>query len=648
VKSIHLEKTVLARLLGLKAAALIVATSLISTGAAQTTPASLEIALDKPVHAVSQTLYGLMTEEINFSYDGGLYAELVRNRTFQDHGFGGIAHWNIEHYGSSRASMEIDPAEGPSAALSHSLELTIMQADAANRAGVRNEGYWGMALRPNTTYKGSLYAKADSTFVGSLNLALINDNTGKAAASTDTPALTREWKRYEFTLKTGAMETSSKNHLLLTAGHTGRIWLDLISLMPPTFNNRENGNRSDLMEKMAAMHPTFLRLPGGNYLEGDQIDERFDWKNTIGPLVDRPTHRSPWNYQSSDGMGLLEFLEWTEDLKIQTVLAVYAGYSLKGDHIQAGPALVPYVQDALDEIEFAIGDTSTLWGALRAKLGHPMPFHVNYVEIGNEDQFDHSDSYEGRYAQFYKAIKTKYPQLQLIATTPLKRTRPDVVDDHYYRRADEFFDDVKHYDQTDRNGPKIFVGEWATREGSPTTNMGAALGDAAWMTGMERNSDVIVMASYAPLFVNVNPGGMQWESDLIGYDALNSYGAPSYYAQCMFGEYLGNEVPTSSITGEGKLFFYSVTRDSRTGKIYLKMVNASSVPQALDINFSGTNKVMPVAVLISLSGKTNAETNSISAPTQIVPVKTSTRIEGPNFSHTIPPYSVQVLELEAH
>jgi alpha-N-arabinofuranosidase len=346
-------------------------------------------------------------------------------------------------------------------------------------------------------------------------------------------------------------------------------------------------------------------------------------------------------------MGLLEFLEWTEDLKIQTVLAVYAGYSLKGDHIQAGPALGPYVQDALDEIEFAIGDASTQWGAVRAKLGHPKPFDVHYVEIGNEDQFDHSDSYEGRYAQFYKAIKAKYPQLQLIATTPLKRTKPDVVDDHYYRRADEFFADVKHYDEADRNGPKIFVGEWATREGSPTTNMGAALGDAAWMTGMERNSDLIVMASYAPLFVNVNPGGMQWESDLIGYDALKSYGSPSYYAQCMFGEYLGNEVPVSSVTGESNLFFYSVTRDSHTGKVYLKMVNASSLSQALDINLSGANKVMPAATLISLSGKTNAETNSINAPTRIVPVKTSKRIEGPNFAHTIPPYTVQVLELEA-
>ncbi len=181
-------------------------------------------------------------------------------------------------------------------------------------------------------------------------------------------------------------------------------------------------------------------------------------------------------------MGLLEFLEWTEDLKIETVLAVYAGYSLKGDHISPGPALVPFLQDALDEIEFATGDASTKWGAVRAKLGHPAPFPVKYVEIGNEDWFDRSGSYEGRYAQFYKAIKAKYPQLELIATTPLKRMKPDVLDDHYYKRADEFFADVKHYDNVDRNGPKIFVGEWATREGSPTTNMGAALGAAAWMT----------------------------------------------------------------------------------------------------------------------------------------------------------------------
>ncbi len=614
---------------------------------AQAPAATLRVQLDKPMHAVSPTLYGLMTEEINYSYDGGLYAEMVRNRTFQEHGFGGVAHWNIVHKGSSVASMEIDRADGPSDALQHSLEVTVTQADPESQAGVRNEGYWGMPTRPNTTYKGSFYAKADSAGLGPVSVSLVSDSTGRTAATATVPALTTEWKRYEFTLTTGKVEPSAENHLVLTVGHAGKLWLNLVSLFPPTYKDRQNGNRPDLMELMAGMRPKFLRLPGGNYLEGDQIDERFDWKNTIGPLVDRPTHRSPWNYQSSDGMGLLEFLEWTEDLKIDTVLAVYAGYSLKGDHIEPGPALKPFVEDALDEIEFATGDTSTKWGSVRAKLGHPAPFPIKYIEIGNEDWFDRSGSYEGRYAQFYKAIKAKYPQYELIATAPLKRMKPDVLDDHYYKRADEFFADVKHYDTVDRNGPKIFVGEWATREGGPTTNMGAALGDAAWMTGMERNSDLIVMASYAPLFVNVNPGGMQWESDLIGYDAMSSYGSPSYYAQCMFAEYLGTEVPTSSLSGGGERLFYSATRDAAKGAVYLKLVNASSVPQPVSVELAGAGAIAKTGTLVSLIGTNDAETNTIAAPTRVVPVKSELRGAGAKFDHTVPPYSVQVLVLSA-
>jgi alpha-L-arabinofuranosidase len=620
-------------------------TAFTSLAIAQQPPAMLNIQLDKPLHSVSPTLHGLMTEEINYSYDGGLYAEMVRNRTFQDHGFGGIAHWNAEHIGNSLSTVSIDETQGPSAALEHSLVIDVERADPANRTGVRNEGYWGMALRPNTTYRGSLYAKADSSEIGSLNIGLVNDNTGRSVATATIQSLTADWKRYDFTLTTGKVEISAENHLLLTVGHKGKVWIDLVSLFPPTYKSRDNGNRPDLMGMMAKMHPTFLRLPGGNYLEGDQIDERFDWKNTIGPLVDRPTHRGPWNYQSSDGMGLLEFLEWTEDLKIQPVLAVYAGYSLKGDHINPGPALVPFLQDALDEIEFATADTSTKWGAVRARLGHPAPFPLKYVEIGNEDSFDRSGSYEGRYSQFYKAIKAKYPQLELIATAPLKRMKPDVLDDHYYKRADEFFADVKHYDTVDRNGPKIFVGEWATREGSPTTNMGAALGDAAWMTGMERNSDLIVMASYAPLFVNVNPGGMQWESDLIGYDALTSYGSPGYYAQVMFASYLGTDVPTSSAQNQGERFFYSVTRDPAKGLIYLKLVNASTVAQPVEIEMTGASGIEENGTLVTLTGATLAQTNTLSAPTRIAPVQTKLKEAGLKMKHTIPAYSVQVIEL---
>jgi alpha-N-arabinofuranosidase len=331
---------------------------------------------------------------------------------------------------------------------------------------------------------------------------------------------------------------------------------------------------------------------------------------------------------------------------MQPLLAVYAGYSMKQEYVKPGADLDPYVLDALDEIEYVIGGTDTKWGAQRAKDGHPAPFKLTYVEVGNEDWFDKSGSYEGRYAQFYKGIKAKYPSLQVIATAPIKNMKPDLVDDHFYRNAKQFYEDVHHYDATDRNGPKIFVGEWATREGSPTPNFGAALGDAAWMTGMERNSDIVVMASYAPLLVNVNPGGMQWESDLIGYDAMTSYGSPSYYAQVMFGNHIGDQILGATLTGAASRFFYSATRSSATGIVYLKLVNASPDAQTVDLQLQGVANVAKSAKVVSLSGKTTAATNTLLTPTAIVPVESSIDNAAAHFSHTVPGYSIQILELK--
>jgi alpha-N-arabinofuranosidase len=230
---------------------------------------------------------------------------------------------------------------------------------------------------------------------------------------------------------------------------------------------------------------------------------------------------------------------------------------------------------------------------------------------------------------------------------PVKSRTPDVVDDHFYRRAQQFFDDTHHYDETDRNGPKIFVGEWATREGTPTTNFGAALGDAAWMTGMERNSDLVILASYAPLFVNVNPDGMQWASDLIGYNANSSYGSPSYYAQAMFANHIGNQVVASDLQGAGDRLFYSVTRDSGKGVVYLKLVNASSLPQDVNISLTGVNAVKSSAKLIRLSAATTAATNSITDPKRIVPVESAVKGVGKEFTRTVPGYSIDVLEIAA-
>jgi alpha-N-arabinofuranosidase len=392
------------------------------------------------------------------------------------------------------------------------------------------------------------------------------------------------------------------------------------------------------------MRPSFLRFPGGNYLEGGRIEDRFDWKKMIGPLVDRPTHPTTWSYHSSDGMGLLEFLEWCEDLHMQPVLAVYAGYSLGGQVVKPGPDLDPYIQEALDEIEYVAGGPDTKGGALRVRDGHPTPFALTYLEIGNEDNFDRAQTYDGRYAQFYKAIKAKYPKLQIIATMPVKGIAPDVVDDHYYKREAGMFEESKHYDGTDRNGPKIFVGEWATREGTPTPNFGAALGDAAFLTGLERNSDVVVMAAYAPLFVNVNLGGMQWSSDLIGYDTQNSYGSPSYYTQVMFASCLGDHTLDSSVSGAGDKFFYSATGSA--SKVCLKLVNATSIDRPMTITLQGIGAAARTAHVSTLHGNTIWATNTIKDPERIVPVSSTVNIKGESMPYSVPAYSIQVLEIE--
>ncbi len=608
-------------------------------------PAVIAVQVDKTEHSVSPTLYGLMTEEINFSYDGGLYPELVKNRTMRDRDWN-QQDWLTLQNSAAGAKVEKDKTTGPSAALTDSIKITVTAASEAEPAGVRNQGYWGYPLKPDTTYAASLYAKSDSGSLGPLHLNLVSNKTGKSVASAEIPSIGSDWKQYSATLKTGKIEASEAYHYEITLTKPGTLWIDLVSVFPPTYKNRVNGRRVDLMEKLAGMHPAFLRFPGGNYLEGDHIDERFKWKETVGPLVDRPTHPSPWGYHSSDGLGLLEFLEWCEDLNMQNVLAVYAGYSMKQEHVEPGPALDPYVQDALDEIEYATGGPDTKWGAQRVKDGHPAPFKLAYVEVGNEDWFDQSKSYDGRFKQFHDAIKAKYPDQKLIATAPVTSVKPDVLDDHFYLSAENYFNDVHHYDKFDRNGPKIFMGEYATMEGSPTADFGAALGDAAWLTGVERNSDVVVMSSYAPLLVNVHNGGMQWHPDLIGYDGLSSYGSPSYYVLSLFAAKIGDAVPASTITGAGTRVAYSVTKSDATGKVFVKVVNGVPTPQPIEIDLSGISAITGPAKLTQLHALSPNDTNTITEPKHIVPVDSTLPVTGTKLKHTMPGYSFEVIELD--
>lgn len=614
-------------------------------------PAELTVEYNQPLHAVSPTLYGLMTEEINHSYDGGLYAELIRDRTFFDiehHGFRHV--WNLDQNAENGISVSLDDRSGPSEALPYSVKLVAAKASPEDPGGLDNPGYWGVPVWPNTTYRASIYLKSTGKKnPGPVTMSIVNKWTGKVMGSATFPAASPEWKQYNATMHTGDVAESENNFVRITVSHPGSVLMNVVSLFPPTYDNQKNGDRIDLMKKMAAMHPTFLRLPGGNYLEGNTLADWYDWKITIGPIVDRPTHPSPWGYQSSDGMGLLEYLKWCQDLHVEPVLAVYAGYALDHQHIPPGPELEPYVKDALEEIQYVTGSTSTKWGAVRAKDGHPAPFKLTYVEIGNEDWFDPSHSYggsNGRFAQFARAIRKAYPHLKLIATMPVKGdVQPDVVDDHFYRTPQEFFTDTHHYDKVSRSGPKIFVGEWATMEGSPTPDFGAALSDAAWMTGLERNSDLVVMASYAPMFVNVNPMAAQWGTNLIGYDSLHSFGSPSYYAQVMFGKYLGDQVVASKLTGAGPLCFDSVTRDEATHTLYVKIVNASPKAQPLTLRIVGAGAVAHSGTLVTLDAKSTHAANTITAPKNVVPQTQTVNWLGMDVRHTFPPYSINVIKM---
>lgn len=655
---------------------------MLGTNALMLQAQQLTLRLDKAETEVSPMLYGLMTEEINYSYEGGLYTQLVPNPSFADmfNPRGGRrgrqANPNAPRYtvrperwqltDTVKVQVRQNRQNGINDANPTSLVVNYEQAGLA----LVSEGYWGFPIRKNTAFKGAIYVKnpaardnnsAAPTAVKSLTVALKSADGNTTYAEQKLSGFSNDWKKFGLELTTSATQADTKDaRLFITANEAGSIELTRVTLFAPSFKGRKNGLRVDLMEMMAEMRPKFLRFPGGNYLEGNNFANRFDWKRTIGNPDERPGHQSPWGYRSTDGLGLLEFCQWAEDTGGEPVVGVFAGYVLGGDHLD-GDYIKPFIQDALDEIEYIMGDASTKWGAVRARDGHPEPFPLHYIEIGNEDFFDRSGSYPNRFKMFYEAIKARYPQLQIISTVGYNALKSkaipnpvvDVIDEHYYRNAFDMYRNAFQYDSYDRKGPKIFCGEWATREGSPTTNMNAALGDAAWMSCMERNSDICIMSCYAPLFVNVEPGGMQWASDLIGYDVLNSYGSPSYWAQVMFSKYLGNRIVPVEATDipkqkldrndEANAVFYTATKDA--SKTYLKLVNAVGDAQKLTIKLDGAKKVKSKAKKIELKSARPEDTNSIDNPRNIVPQESTQKV-GKQFPITLAPYSVTVLVIE--
>jgi len=597
--------------------------------------------------AINPTQLGAFLEEINHSGDGGVYAELVRNRDLKESSSSPV-YWSAVQDRGAAASIALDTSRPLNTANSVSLKLSVASLPSGGRAGLANDGYWGVPVTPATTYHLSFYAKAGTGFAGPLTASL-ESSSGRAWARATIPAITASWARYTATLTTAqGIPSSLDNRLVIVASNPAAAgssaWFAMVSLCPPTYDSTPNGLRADLMQKIAALHPGYLRVPGGNYLEGRTLATYFNWKNTIGPIQDRPGHENTaWGYWSQDGMGLLEYLEMAEELGAQPILAVFAGYTLNGAVVPQGQ-LAPRVQDALDEIQYATGPVTSAYGAMRAADGHPAPFGLHYVEIGNEDFFDTSGSYNAyRFPMFYDAIKAAYPQLKIIATTNVTSRTPDVIDDHYYSgNPGVVAGDAHVYDDASRSGPRHIVGEYAVTQGSPAGTLAAALGEAAFLTGVERNADIIIGASYAPLLVNVD--AQSWPTNLIEYNGLVSYGSPSYYAQQMLGDALGDAIAPSQIAGgNGNLWAVATTKAG--GTTYLTVVNRGASAARIDVDLAGASAVSGGTATV-LAGRP-AAMNSIAHPAAVVPVTRRVGPSGPVFTRTFPPDSLTVLTLSA-
>ena len=494
----------------------------------------LTVHADQPGIALSPDLYGVFFEEINHAGDGGLYAEKIQNGRFAE----GMKGWKALDLAQN--TVAVTAKDGVA-------QVTLNKTTKGNTGGILNEGYWGIGVEKGQAYRCTFDIRADNpkiAFIVSLDRTsdghhLLDDNTG--LDTQNITGVSDRWKRVTVTLhpNDAAPHASLLFSGLLSDAQNkgGSFWIRNVSLMPvQTFKKRANGLRVDLAQDVNALHPAFVRFPGGCYVEGNVLANRFNWKDTLGDPMLRPGHLNDnWNYRSSDGLGYHEYLQWCEDMKATPLFVVNCGMS----HKQFVPIseLVPWVQDALDAIEYANGPVTSKWGALRAKNGHPAPFKLKYIEIGNENglfgaNFGGSrEQYAERYKIFFDAIKTHYPDIVTIANTRVPHPI-ELVDDHYYNSPAWFWANVGLYDKYNRSDPKVYVGEYAVTSDCGTGNLKAALAEAAWMTGLERNGDVIKMTSYAPLFVNAND--RKWNPDAIVFDSAQSYGTPSYYVQKLY------------------------------------------------------------------------------------------------------------------
>ena len=551
---------------------------------AATAQVTIDIDANQRGPRISPTHYGIFFEDINHAADGGLYAELIRNRSFEDGPrYGAPADmqaWTAVGFnGSTIDAQLVQPSKKEqllNSVQQNALKL-ILNATPANAVRLENEGFWGINAVQGRSYKLSFWIKGN--YKGNIKARLFNSKNLYAEATVAVGGVKlKEWTKYTAELTANGNDPQAKFALVFDG--KGTLMLDVVSLFPPTWKNRENGLRPDLAQMLYEMHPKFMRFPGGCFVEGQISPENaFRWERTIGPIEERPGHWNVnWGYRTTDGIGFHEYLQMAEDLGAKPLYVVNVGIWHGGQ--TAVDSLQPWIDETLAALEYANGDVTTKYGALRAKNGHPAPFNIEYLEIGNEnnqpDPRQQSDHYYDRFRLFKEQILKKYPKMHLIGNvaawgtdTPTWDSKESVelLDEHYYRNPAWFADNFHKYDTYDRRGPKIYVGEYAVTDGfGDLGNMNAALGEAVYMMGMENNSDIVPLNSYAPIFVNENDA--RWRPDMIRFNSSRVMGTPSYYVQMLMPRNVGTQVVKVSQTNpyEGAAFRKPVTpQKSRVG-----------------------------------------------------------------------------------
>jgi len=633
----------------------------------------LVIQAGKPGAEIQPTMYGLFFEDINYAADGGLYAELVKNRSFEfpQHFMG----WKT----FGKVSLKDD---GPFERNPHYVRLAYA-GHPHKQTGLDNEGFFGIGIKKGAEYRFSVWARvAEGETPAKIRVELADTksmNEQQAFVAADVTVDSKEWKKYQVILKPEVTNPKAILRIFLASRQT--VDLEHISLFPvDTWQGHENGLRKDLVQALADIKPSVFRFPGGCIVEGTDIASRYDWKKSVGMVENRPLNENRWqytfphrffpDYYQSYGLGFYEFFQLSEEIGAEPLPVLSCGLAcqFQNPNMDAHVPLCDlesYIQDALDLIEFANGAVDTPWGKIRADMGHPAPFNLKLIGIGNEQW---GKEYPEHLEPFVKAIRKKYPDIKIVGSSgpdsegeqfdylwpEMKSLKADLVDEHFYRPEAWFLSQGARYDNYDRKGPKVFAGEYACHgKGKKWNHFHASLLEAAFMTGLERNADIVHMATYAPLFAHVE--GWQWRPDMIWFDNLNSVCTVSYYVQQLFATHKGtnvlsltmNKKPVTGAEGQNGLFASAVC-DKNKNEIIVKVVNTSGKKQSLSLIFNGLKKkeVLSGARCIKLSSTGMDKDNTIENPLAIIPQETSLDVNGHTLNVDLEPVTFAVYILK--